>query len=122
MTCQQLLTTVRDMTAIPDMDYQQSIAAAVRAEFGRRGYKLTDLSQVIERSRPTAAGRWHGQSPYVADEIDKVATFLGITPYDLNESAALGQRFAAGPHEVARITPPRDIWEQPARSRARRRA
>lgn len=110
------------MTGIADMDYQQSIAAAVRAEFGRRGFNITDLTRVLERSRPTAANRWHGVAPYVADELDRVASFLGITPYDLNESAALGKKFAAGSPEAARITPLQDTWAQPARSKARRRA
>jgi hypothetical protein len=48
---------------------------------------------------------------------------LGITPYNLNESAALGVRFAESnttDDEVARITPPVDVFAQPARSKARR--
>ncbi len=109
------------MPANTDLDYQESIAAAVRAEFGRRGIRRSELSNVIGRSRPTASGRWHGTTPYTADELDRVASFLGITPYNLNESAALGLRFAdenPAP-EVARITPPRDDWAQPSRSQRR---
>jgi hypothetical protein len=110
------------MTGITDMDYQGSIAAAVRAEFSRRGYKLVDLAGVIGRSRPTAADSWWGRRGYNTDELGKVALFLGISPYDLNDSAALGKRFAdANPtqDEVARITPPQDPWAQPSRSKRR---
>lgn len=110
------------MTANAHMDYQQSIAAAVRAEFGRRGYKLSDLHGVIRRSRPTAGNRWHGVTPYTSGELEQVASFLGITPYDLNESAALAQKHAERRPDVARITPRRDPWAQSNRSVARRRA
>lgn len=110
------------MSANTDLGYQESIAAAVRAEFARLGENRTRLGEVIGKSRPTAAGRWHGTTPYKAEELDKVAQFLGITVYDLNDSAALGERFADSKpsrDEVARITPPQDVWAQPARSTRR---
>lgn len=110
------------MSEITDLDYQQSIAAAVRAEFGRRGINRTQLGQVIGRSRPTAAGRWHGTTPYAADELDKVARFLGITPYDLNESAELGNRFGESTPSARAAVTPQDPWAQPTRSRSTKRA
>lgn len=102
--------------------FSTSIAAAVRAELGRQGKKLTDLTSPLGLSRPTISGRLNGHTPFTADELDKVATFLGITAYDLIDSAALGKRFGltTSTPEVARITPPQDTWAQPSRSRSRR--
>lgn len=110
------------MSEITDTSYQESIAAAVRAEFARRGINRSELGKVIGRSRPTAAGRWHGTSPYTSDELDQVSTFLGITPYDLNESAALGSRHSDRSPSVDATIPSAvvDPWAQPARSRSRR--
>lgn len=106
--------------------YSKAIAAAIRAEFARRGLKQSNLASVIERSRPTAASRWHGETPYNAVELDLVASFLGLSPYDLNDSAALGDRFSGQQKvapEAARITPTRiDTWAQPSRARKRKTA
>lgn len=101
--------------------FSASIASAVRAELGRQGKKLTDLTDPLGLSRPTISGRLNGHTPFTADELDKIASFLGLTAYDLIDSAALGRRFAeANPTPgVARITPPQDSWAQPSRSRSR---
>jgi transcriptional regulator with XRE-family HTH domain len=111
------------MSEITALNYKQQLAAAVRAEWGRLGLSRTEFQKVIGRSRPTAASRWEGESDYIASELEKIASRLGITPYNLNESAALGVRFAESnttDDEVARITPPVDVYAQPARSKARR--
>lgn len=110
-----------DMPATTDT-FSASIASAVRAELGRQGKKLTDLTVPLGLSRPTISGRLNGHTPFTADELDKIASFLGLTAYDLIDSAALGRRFAeANPTPgAARITPPQDSWAQPSRSRSRR--
>lgn len=111
------------MTGIADRDYQKSIAAAVRAEFGRDGSNtIAQLAKVIGKSRPTASSRWHGTSGFTAGELEDVARYLGISVYDLNDSARMGDGFGERDDtpEVARITPPRDVWAQPSRSRSRR--
>lgn len=103
--------------------FSTSIASAVRAELGRQGKKLTDLTAPLGLSRPTISGRLNGHTPFTADELDKVASFLGITAYDLIDSAALGKRFSdANPAtESARVAPPQqDAWAQPSRAKARR--
>jgi hypothetical protein len=110
------------MTGIADTDYQKSIAAAVRAEFGRNNNNsITRLASVIGKSRPTASSRWHGKSGYTAGELDDIARYLGISVYDLNDSARMGDEFGSRntSPEVARITPPQDDWAQPARSKRR---
>lgn len=102
--------------------FSTSIASAVRAELGRQSKKLTDLTEPLGLSRPTISGRLNGHTPFTADELSKVAEFLGITAYDLIDSAALGRRFAENnpTPEVERITPPRDVFAQPARSKKRK--
>lgn len=102
--------------------FSTSIASAVRAELGRQGKKPADLTTALGLSRPTVTGRLNGTTPFTADELDRVATFLGITAYDLIDSAALGKRFGVttSTPEVTRITPPQDAWAQPSRSRSRR--
>lgn len=106
-----------------DTTYQGSIAAAVRAEFSRLGFKQSDLGGVIRRSRPTAADKWHGRTSYTTKEIDAISDFLGISPYNLNQSAELASGFPDRftTPEAARITPPQqDAWAQPSRAKARR--
>lgn len=103
--------------------FSASIAAAVLAELGRQGKKRTDLTTPLGLSRPTISGRLNGHTPFTADELDKVASFLGITAFDLIDSAALGRRFSDSDpaRETVRITPPQqDAWAQPSRARARR--
>jgi hypothetical protein len=112
------------MTGITDTDYQQSMADTVRGELSSAGCTtITHLARVIRKSRPTAASRWHGIAGYTAGELEDVATFLGITVYDLNDSARMRVerrgRDTSIP-EAARITPPQDAWAQPSRSRSRR--
>lgn len=100
--------------------FSASIASAVRAELGRQGRKLNELCGPLGLSWPTVSGRLNGHTPFTSDELDKVASFLGITAYDLVDSAALGRRFTdTDAPEVARITPPQDAWAQPARSKRR---
>lgn len=104
--------------------YSLSIANAVRAEMGRQKKKLYELVEPLGLSWPTVSGRLNGHKPFTLDEIDRIATFLGMTPDDLNASASLGDRLArtsAYADEAARITPPQhDAWAQPSRARARR--
>lgn len=102
--------------------FSTSIAQAVRAELGRQGRKLNELVEPLGLTWPTVSGRLNGHTPFTTAELDKVATFLGLTTYDLIDSASLGKRFGAttSTPEVARITPPQDAWAQPSRSRSRR--
>jgi transcriptional regulator with XRE-family HTH domain len=101
--------------------FSTSIAAAVRAEMGRQGKKFKELVAPLGLSYPTVSGRLNGHTPFTAAELDKVARFLGITAYDLIDSAALGGRFSESTKssEVVRITPPQDDWAQPSRSKRR---
>lgn len=113
------------MTGIADTDYQRSMADAVRGRLAEAGCTtITHLSRIIHKSRPIAAGRFHGESGYTAAELQLVADYLGTTVYDLNDSARTrAERRVVDPAvlEAARITPPQqDAWAQPSRAKARR--
>lgn len=111
------------MTGIADTDYQTSLADAVRGRLAEAGCNtITHLAGVIHRSRPTAASKYHGQTGYTAAELQDIADHLGITVYDLNDSARRrAERREASAPEASRITPPQqDAWAQPSRARARR--
>jgi hypothetical protein len=111
------------MGNMPNNDtFSTSIAQAVRAELGRQGRKLNALVAPLGLSWPTVSSRLNGHTPFTADELDRIASFLGITAYDLIDSAALGRRFneSMPTPDVARITPTQeDDWAQPARSKRR---
>lgn len=97
--------------------FSNSIAAAVRAELGRQKKQFKELVAPLGLSYPTVSGRLNGHTPFTADELDRIAGFLGITVYDLIDSAERASR-NINP-EVARITPPQDAWAQPSRSKRR---
>jgi len=111
------------MTAITDTDYQKSMADAVRGELVSGGCStITHLSKILGKSRPTAASRWHGITGYQASELEDVARFLGVTVYDLNDSARVRVE-RRGRDDIptgARTAPPVDAWAQPSRAKARR--
>jgi hypothetical protein len=102
--------------------FSTGVTSAIRAEMGRQGKKFYELTTPLGFSYPTVSSRLNGHTYFTLDEIEKVAAFLGMTVEDLLDSAKLGRRFATtdSSPEVARITPPQDTWEQPARSKARR--
>lgn len=111
------------MTAITDIDYQESMADAVRGKLAEAGCNtITHLAKILGNSRPTAADRYHGRTGYTAGELDTIARALGITPYSINDAARARaeDRLKSDKPEVARITPPQDTWAQPSRSRSRR--
>lgn len=86
---------------------------------GRRKLALHHLKEPLGLSWPTISGRLNGHTPFTSDEIEAVADFLGMTAFELISSANPRRHTH---DEAARITPLRDTWEQPARSKARRSA
>lgn len=102
--------------------FSEEIVLAVRAEMGRKGKKIHELVTALGLSRPTVSSRLNGHTPFTAEELDKVARFLGISAYDLIASAELGSGFRqrSTENEAAAFETPQDPWAQPARSRAKR--
>lgn len=112
------------MTGITDIDYQGSMADAVRGKLAEAGCNtITHLARILGNSRPTAASRYHGQIGYTAGELETIARALGISVYSINDAARTRaeERLGTDVPEASRITPPQqDAWAQP--SRAKRRA
>lgn len=100
----------------------KSIGAAVRAEAARVGKSHSELAKELGVSRPTIAGRLSGAYEFKQGELEQIAAVLGITPYNIIESAGLGQRFHStqpSQSEVDRVFTP-DAWAQPPRAVAAR--
>lgn len=58
-------------------------AANVRMAAARRGWKQSDLARAIGMSLPTVNIRWNGKRQWQLEDLDKVATVLGTTPWAL---------------------------------------
>lgn len=102
--------------------FGSDIAAAVRAEFGRQNKRAIQLVDVLTVSRPTAYDRYHGRTPFTADELDKVASFLGISAYDLVASAETARPTQPKQTVVIPVAEsPVDVMAQPARATRSRR-
>ncbi|WP_405375895.1 MULTISPECIES: hypothetical protein [unclassified Microbacterium] len=98
----------------------ESVAAAVCAEISRQGKARAAIAPVIGVTAPTAYSRLRGDTPFTMKELGQVARFLGMTAYDLMESAAFGDKIAArNPTDEVEQTLPVDPWAQPARSQRR---
>lgn len=103
-----------------DVDFQRTVAGAVRAELARANKKPSELAGVLGLSRPTIYGRMSGASPFTTAELEKVAAFIGIDAQDIMLSAALPSRFRVGSAgNLAALDPMRDVWGQPSRSQRR---
>lgn len=106
-----------------DRERQQSVAGAVRAEMARNRKRTGELREVLGLSGPTVSGRMSGAYPFTLIELDKIATFLGITTQGILDSAAFGEGLRRNRLEGIPPLPgppERDAWAQPARARARR--
>lgn len=104
------------MPANADRTFTAEMAGAVRAWFGIKNKRAGELAAALGVSRPTAADRYHGRTPYTNDEIDRVAEFLGISPFDIVQTA----QQTSIPAPVVDAKPQVDVWAQP--SRAKRKA
>ncbi|MEZ7755577.1 hypothetical protein O5Y58_08690 [Microbacterium paraoxydans] len=105
------------------MDFNEAVAGAVRAELARANKKAIDLVAVLGLSKPTIYARVAGTYPFAPAELEKVASFIGITTQDILLSASLGERFGTDhPVAVAPLSvPSHDPWSQPRGSFRRHR-
>lgn len=105
------------------MDFDEAVAGAVRAELARANRKPIDLIAVLGLSKPTIYGRMSGAYPFTTEELEQVASFIGITAQDIMLSASLAERFGTD-HSlgIVPLSAPRpDAWSQPRGSFRRRR-
>ena len=59
------------------------VAANVRAEAARLGYNQSRLGEMLGISQPSVNKRWTGKRPWQLEELDSLATVLGISVADL---------------------------------------
>lgn len=104
-----------------ELELQNAVAGAVRAEMARAQKRPSELVEVLGLSRPTVYGRMSGAYPFTVPELDKVARFIGITAQDILDSAALGESFKDARPVAIRPLPMVDAWAQPPGSHRRRR-
>lgn len=59
------------------------VASNVRAEAARMGYNQVRLGQLLGISQPSINKRWTGKRPWQLEELDSLASALGISVIDL---------------------------------------
>ena len=59
------------------------VAANVRAEAARLGYNQVRLGQMLGISQPSINKRWTGKRPWQLEELDSLASALGVSVADL---------------------------------------
>ena len=59
------------------------VAANVRAEASRLGYNQVRLGKTLGISQGAITKRWRGERPWQLEELDSLATVLGISVADL---------------------------------------
>ena len=73
----------------------EQITRAVKAELARRDIDGVALVPVLGIGRNAVYARLRYERPFDTAELEKIATFLGMTLGDLIASAEFGQRFAS---------------------------
>ena len=63
--------------------FSEIVAANVRATTARRGMSATDLARATGINRSALGMRWNGQRQWQLEDLDRVATVLGTTPWAL---------------------------------------
>lgn len=77
-------------TATTLSDYSVNIINAVRAEASRQGVSTPELARRVGRDRKFFYDRFSLKAAFSTDDIDEIATALGITTADIIRSARMG--------------------------------
>lgn len=103
------------MPANADRTFTEEMAGAVRAWFGKKNKRAGHLAEALRISRPTAYSRWHGKTPYSNEEIDSISDYLGVSPYDIIQTARQMSAPAPAVEPVPEVEV--DLYAQPARAK-----
>lgn len=63
---------------MPPTDARQKIAANVRAEAARKRRTQADLAGLLGITQQAMSRRFHGHTPFTADEMAVIASDLGV--------------------------------------------
>ena len=81
----------------------------IRTLCGRFGYSASDLARALSMNRTALGYRWNGRTDWRLDEIERIATLFGTTPWDLI-TPAFGDKWAPNVEKLPRL----DSNQQPA--------
>ena len=94
------------MSTAPELfasgSFAATVAANVRAETGRVGWKPIDLARALGVSHTWVSQRWTGRRQWQLEDIDAVANVLRVTPQMLCQQTHDGPAGEAGPLRGAR--------------------
>ncbi|MGE0403111.1 MAG: hypothetical protein AB7T06_40770 [Kofleriaceae bacterium] len=65
-------------TPLEELPLGEQISRLVKAQIALAGVKHVDVERAIGISHNAAARRWIGETRWRADELDRIATWLGI--------------------------------------------
>ena len=74
----QIMPTAADQVTTRDV-----VAANVRAEAARAGFNQVRLGQRLGISQGAITKRWRGERPWQLEELDSLASALGVSVVDL---------------------------------------
>jgi len=57
---------------------RETIAANVRAEAARKRKTQADLAAMLGKSQQAVSRKWHGETPFTAEEMAALALGLGV--------------------------------------------
>lgn len=66
-------------------DYSAIISENIRARAAALGYNQTKLAKALNVAIPTVSLRWKDKRDWPLDDIAKVATIFGTTPWELSQ-------------------------------------
>lgn len=77
------MSTVINASPLHPITTRDVVAANVRAEAARLGYNQVRLGQTLGISQGAITKRWRGVRPWQLEELDGLATALGVSVADL---------------------------------------
>ena len=78
-----VMSTLISPAPAPAITTRDVVAANVRAEAARRGYNQVRLGKTLGISQGAITKRWRGERPWQLEELDSLATALGVSVADL---------------------------------------
>lgn len=60
------------------MTHTDTVAANIRANMARGGYRIADLAEAIRKTDNTASKKYNGRAPITVDEIVTISEWLNV--------------------------------------------
>lgn len=109
------MSTLINATPAQPVTTRDIVAANVRAEAARLGYNQVRLGKTLGISQGAITKRWRGARPWQLEELDSLATALGVSVADLvtptGRETRLRQDSNLQPRDYVTVS---DMWTQAA--------